>query len=106
MTWRPSRWLVGALATMAALAPFAVLASEMPRALAWPLATAAAAHGAWLGWREARKPPRTLAWPPAEATLQWRGPMLFLRSPAGHLSWWPDTLDERTRGDLRRAMAP
>ena len=106
LEWRPSRWLTGALLLIAVLAPFAVLQSEVPRPLAWPLAAAAAAQGAWRAWREARKPPHAVAWSATGATVQWRGPLLFLHGPDGHLSWWPDTLDAEGRRDLHRSMAP
>ena len=107
LEWRPSRWLVGALALIAVLAPFAVLQSELPRPWAWLLAADAAVWGLWLAWREARKPPRSLEWPLPGATLAWRGPLLFLRAPGLRLAWWPDTLDAATRRELRvSGMAP
>ena len=113
--WRPSRWVVGALALLAVLAPFAVLASEMPRLAAWPLAGVAAFAGLRAAWREARRPWRLLALasadgtgsadadarstgatgatldgePLAEAALSWRGPLAFLR--------WQDACGRRGR---------
>ena len=106
LEWRPSRWLVGALALIAVLAPVAVLQSEMPRPFAWPVAIAALAWGAWRAWREARKPAQVLDWPVPDARVSWRGPILFLDAPGLHLSWWPDTLAPGMRKQLRRAMAP
>jgi toxin CptA len=58
--------VVGALLLLAMLAPFAVLASEMPRAVAWPLACVAAVSGLHAALREARRPARLLALPPAQ----------------------------------------
>ena len=107
LEWRPSRWLVAALALIAILAPIAVLASEMPRLFAWPLAATAFAYGAWRAWHEARRPPRSLEWPIPGARVHWRGPLLFVRAPGLRLSWWPDTLAPDTRRELRvSAMAP
>src|SRR5690606_37258448 len=54
-------------------------------------------------WREWHRPPLALDWPPPEGTaVQWRGPLLFVRGPGLRLAWWPDTLDEGTRRELRR----
>jgi toxin CptA len=119
--------VVGALLLLAMLAPFAVLASEMPRAVAWPLACVAAVSGLHAALREARRPARLLALPPgartgdpgggpggatldgeplAEAVLSWRGPLAFLRwrdaaGRHGRLSWWPDTLPAAERRVLK-----
>jgi toxin CptA len=104
LEWRPSRWLVGALIALAMLAPFAVLVSEMPRVAAWPLGLVACAHGLRQAWREWRKPPRALVVPLAQASLHWRGPLLFLRCGSERASWWPDTLDAGQRRELRIAF--
>ena len=117
--WRPSRWLVAALLLLAALAPAAVLASELPRGAAWLLAAAAALHGAWRAHREWRRPPRSILFTADgrlmvdeadvfDVRLQWRGPLAFLswRDAAGRrdrLVWWPDTLPPRWRRELRLA---
>lgn len=121
VAWRPSRWVIGALVLLAALAPFAVLASEMPRLAAWPLAACAAGWGGRAAWREARKPNRMLGLRPVpgadggaaldgvplvEAALSWRGPLAFLRwrdatGRRGRLSWWPDTLPPAQRRVLK-----
>jgi toxin CptA len=125
IAWRPSRWAIGALILLAALAPFAVLQSEMPRPAAWPLAALAAAWGLHSAWREACKPARAFAFHPdtgtasldgrplALAEVQWRGPLAFLRwrdaaGQGGRLAWWPDTLPAAQRRELRLAagMAP
>jgi toxin CptA len=110
---------------LAGLAPFAVLHSEMPRAVAWPLAAMAAAWGAWSAWREARRPARQLDIGAGKGDasldgqalvlleLQWRGPIAFLHwrdhaGLGGRLAWWPDTLPPAKRRELRltAGMAP
>lgn len=127
--WRPSRWLVGALLLLSAFAPFGVVASDMPRPAAWPLAAAAAGAGLRAAWREARRPARMFELPPGDgpvtldavplvdAVVAWRGPLAFLRwrdaaGRRGRLSWWPDTLPPAQRRVLklwasgRSGMAP
>ena len=106
ISWRPSRWVTAALLLLSVLAPVAVLASEMPRRAAWPLAGIAAIAGLRGTLREARQAPRWLELPAAvvprngapagahrgeapraaldgvplaEAALSWRGPLAFLR---------------------------
>ena len=119
--WRPSRWLLAALALIAILAVFSILASEMPRPAAWPLAVLALGYGAWEIRREARKPVRELVFPgdhaapvridgkPVEGVhVHWRGPLAFVRwrepdGRAGRLSFWPDTLPPARRRELRLA---
>jgi toxin CptA len=109
--------VVGALLMLSALAPFAVLASEMPRIAAWPLACAAAVFGLHRAVRESRRPTHLLVvgekggatldgQPLADAVLSWRGPLAFLhwRDAAGRrgrLSWWPDTLPPAERRVLK-----
>ncbi len=105
---------------MTPLAMLSVLASEMPRVAAWPLALAVLAYGAWLVRREWRRPPLELMFygsdapalvddePVAEVVLQWRGPLTFLRWRDGNgrrhrLVWWPDTLPVSARRELRLA---
>ena len=56
LAWRPSRWLTGVLTLLGILAALSVLASEMPRLAAWPLALSALAYGLWRAWRESRSP--------------------------------------------------
>lgn len=100
-------------------AALAVLASEMPRGLAWPLATVAALRGFHLAWHEVRKPPREWVFPADgrvtvdgqrvhEPTLSWRGPLALLRwrdrrGRRHSLGWWPDTLPAAARRELRLA---
>lgn len=118
IAWRPSRWVIGALLLLSMLAPFAVLASEMPRVAAWPLAAVAAIAGLRAARHEARKLPLCFeiavgqgramldGTPLAEATLSWRGSLAFLRwrdegGGHGRLSWWPDTLPPAQRRVLK-----
>ncbi|MBB4125988.1 toxin CptA [Xanthomonas translucens] len=121
LEWRPSRWLLAALALLSVLAPLSILGSDMPRACAWPAAALAALYAAWLLRREARQAPRALLIPTqgnvaasvdgqAVAALQvdWRGPLAFARwrDADGHvrrLAWWPDTLPPAARRELRLA---
>ncbi len=118
LDWRPSRWLVAALAIGGALAGFAVLVSELPRGVAWPLALGALLYGAWRAWQQARTPPQHFVWsagqitcdgqPIAAVVVQWRGPLAFVRWRDGagrlhHRSWWPDTLPATQRRELRLA---
>ena len=118
VAWRPSRWVIAALLLLSVLAPFAVLASEMPRIAAWPLAGVAAIAGLRAARHEARKRPRHFEIPAgqgrglldgaplADATLSWRGPLAFLywrdeTGRRGRLSWWPDTLPPAQRRVLK-----
>lgn len=117
--WRPSRWLMAALLMLSALAPLAVLASELPRGAAWMLAAAALLHGLSLAWRAWHQPLHSLLFTAdgrllldgdevSGIELQWRGPLAFmvLRGPTGRrqrLAWWPDTLPPHRRRELRLA---
>ncbi|HJR73318.1 MAG TPA: hypothetical protein VJ806_06735 [Luteimonas sp.] len=122
LEWRPSRWAIGAIVLLGAFAAFAVLASEMPRPWAWPLAAATAIYAAWRARREARQPVRTWVWPgnerpatvdgvPAwDALVVWRGPLAFVRwrdadGRRRYAVWWPDTLPAARRRELRLAAA-
>ena len=119
--WRPSRWLLAALLGLTLAAPVAVIASEMPRPLAWVLAVAALLQGLRVARREWSRPRRSLLFTAdgrllvdeAEAVavdLEWRGPLAFLcwRDASGRrqrLAWWPDTLPSRWRRELRLAVS-
>jgi len=113
--------VIGMLLALALLSTCAVLASEMPRSMAWPMAAAAAGYGGWLARRERLRPPRQLLWPVNDmpvtldgeplhkVLLQWRGPLAFLRwttgdGRSGRLGWWPDTLPTMQRRELRLAV--
>ncbi len=121
--WRPSRWLAGALLVIAALAAFSIMASEMPRPLAWPMAALVLAWGGWRARRELRHPRHEWVFPgndapvlldgePVEAVqVQWRGPLAFVswrerNGRIGRLAWWPDTLPAARRRELRLAALP
>lgn len=117
---RVSRWPIAALLALSLLAPIAVLASEMPRAFAWPLACAAFASGVWRARAEARRPPRLIVIDgDGQATVDgaavgdfrvdWRGALAFVswREASGRIargSFWPDTLDAAGRRELRLAV--
>lgn len=96
-----------------------VLASEMPRVFAWPLAVLVTGYGVFIARSEARRPSRQLVWPQdgpitldgdalADVDLQWRGPLAFLCwrgavKRTHRLNWWPDTLPAEARRELRLA---
>jgi toxin CptA len=117
---RPSRCLIATMLAMAVLAPLAVLASEMPRAGAWPLALCAFAYGLFLARREASRPVRAIVIDGEGAAavdgqgvealrIDWRGPLGFVswRDAAGRMhrgSLWPDTLPPALRRELRLAV--
>lgn len=119
--WRPSRWLTASLCALALLAPFSLFASDLPRALAWPLASLACGWGAWEAYHHAMRPPSSLLIPAGagearcdDARMEnlqvlWRGPLAFLRwrDPTGarrRLVFLPDTLPAATRRELKLAM--
>ena len=133
--WRPSRWVIGALLSLAVFAAFSMLASAMTRFVAWPLASLVLAYGLWRARRESCLPRLEFFFPGSDlpamldsapidrAEVQWRGPLAFVRwqdREGGwkRLSWWPDTLPVERRRELRlaagsldasrhrRAMAP
>ncbi len=121
LEWRPSRLLQALLILLGVLGAVSVLACEMPRPFAWPIAIGALAYGGWRARREGRKPSRAFWFPGNartltvdgepmhEAHLQWRGPLAFLRwRERGtrrwrRAAWWPDTLPARQRRELRLA---
>jgi toxin CptA len=121
LEWRPSRCLAVMLVLLGLFAACAVLACEMPRWCAVPLALVSMLRGAWLARAYGRRPRHTLAWPTegellvddrrVEAVhLNWRGPLAFLAwaDEQGHrqrLAWWPDTLSRAARRELRLAAA-
>jgi len=120
IAWRPSSWMIGALAMLGVLAALGLLASDLPRAWASPCAALACAAGCLQARHEARRAHRMLVIDSAGATLdgeslaqlvlRWRGPCAFLaaRGKAGRihrLAWWPDTLDAAARRALRLALA-
>ncbi|MBD9480127.1 hypothetical protein [Pseudoxanthomonas sp. PXM02] len=121
LEWQPSRLLQALLIVLGVLAAVSVLASEMPRLFAWPIAATALAYGAWRAHREGKsprpafwfpcndRPPTVDGQPMFDVRLHWRGPLAFLRwrARAGgrwyHAAWWPDTLPAAQRRELRLA---
>lgn len=91
LEWRPSRQVGAALWYLALLAPFCLLASDLPRGWAWPLAVLAGLVGIRDAWRHRHQP--TCQWvipagrgaPTCDAgrieglLVHWRGPLAFLR---------------------------
>ena len=119
--WRASRQQAAALAVLALLAPFALIASSLPRGLAWPCAALVMGWGAWAAWREVHRTVRVLevdgagarldGQPLAWLAVQWRGPLAALRwqhpdGPRGQGVLWPDTLPPAARRELRLAIGP
>jgi toxin CptA len=119
--WRPSAIARGALIALGLLAGLSALASDLPRAGAWPAALIAPAWGAWLARRERRRPAMHLVWRAdgvlfvdgehaQRASVQWRGPIAFLAWDGAdgrrrRLAAWPDTLPAAQRRELRLAAA-
>ena len=118
--WRPSRWLIAMLGLLGVAAAVSVLASDLPRGLAWPLAVIAAMYGLWLARRESLKPTREVVIRGATASAKvdgeavedfrvgWRGVIAFARwrdrrGRTRRLAWWPDTLPSEARRELRLA---
>jgi toxin CptA len=119
---RPSRWVIGAMLALSVLAPIAVLASAMPRWVAWPLSMLAVVIGLRMAWRENAQPileivvdadaqgRATIGGTPVDAfRVDWRGPLAFItwRHADGQRcrrSLWPDTLSSATRRELRLAV--
>jgi toxin CptA len=112
---------LSALALIAILAVVSILASEMPRAFAWPLCVTVLVCGGFVLRREARRPVREVS---IDASghgirvdgvlveswrLHWRGPLAFaefrLNGKRERLSWWPDTLPPARRRELRLAAS-
>ena len=121
LEWRPSRWLGAMLWSLAFLAPFALIASDLPRIVAWPLASAAFGWAVFDARRYRTMPPRQLLIPAGrgaatcdgeridELHAGWRGPLAFLRwrgrdGRVHRVSWWPDTMDAGMRRELRVAL--
>jgi len=122
LLWRPSRVCGLALWALALLAPLAVIGSDLPAALAWPLALLAGAGGARSARAYLRAATHLLVVPgPAgeircdgapivDLRVRWRGPLAFAdwRPAPGarrqRLVFWPDVLAAAARRELRLAL--
>jgi len=106
---------------LAVLAPFSLVASDLPRGWAWALAVLVFLRAVVDAWRHRALPPQ--AWriprgraaptcndvPVADLQVAWRGPLAFLswrdtRGRRRRASLWPDTLDAATRRELQLVM--
>jgi toxin CptA len=121
LEWRPSRQLGAAHWLLAKLAPFCVLASDLPRGWAWPIGVLAGLVGIRDAWRYRRQPTRRLTIPSRlgaptcdaerieRLLVHWRGPLAFLcwRDAAGRsrrLVFAPDVLPATSRRELMLAL--
>lgn len=120
LAWRPSILLQGALASIGLCACIALLLSELPLVAtlcAMPLVVAATLHRIAF---ERRAPVRAFVIDAAGAAfldglvldaphIEWRGPLAILRWRDGRrvrrLLWWPDTLPQPERRELRLAAS-
>ncbi|MEO8366089.1 MAG: hypothetical protein ABI538_07770 [Pseudoxanthomonas sp.] len=110
----------GALSLLGILGALSILASEMPRLAACPLALSALAFGLWRARRESKSPAHEFFFPGNDLAVmldgapidlvevQWRGSLAFVRwqgrdGRSRRLSWWPDTLPAARRRELRLA---
>jgi len=106
--------------SLAWMAPFSLLMSDLPRAWAWPLALVVAARGVFEAVRHRAQQPCVLVihighgqptcdgQPMRSLKIEWRGPLAFLRwldqqGRTQRLVFWPDTLPSATRRELRLA---
>jgi len=103
------------------LAPFCLVASDLPRVWAWPLAALAGVVGVRDAWRYRHQPAREFVIPAGRGAatcdaeridhllVQWRGSLAFLHWHAGdgrarRCVFAPDTLSARARRELKLAM--
>ena len=110
LEWRPSRWVTAWLLAQVLLVPICLLASGLPRRVAWPVALAAAliAYRQCDRYRRLRKRRLRVC---AEGPLQVDGVSHALwklhwrddRGISHALSFWPDTLPRGARRELRLA---
>lgn len=120
LDWRPSPQVAAILAGLTLLAPYSLVASDLPAGWSLPLAVAAVLAGVRAMRRYARRSPATFVVPTrgqvtrngqplAGFDVQWRGPLAFLRwrEPGGstrHAVFFPDTLDAGLRRELKLAV--
>ena len=120
--WRPSGQLCGALLALGVLAGMSAWLSDLPLVARGLLALASPAYGAWLAWREWRRPPQVLEFDreslQVDAFLnrteifrvRLRGPLASLdaRDAEGRRGTWlwsADTLPDASRRQLRLRCA-
>ena len=120
LEWRPSRQVGACLLALALLAPFSLMASDVPTRWGVPFALLALTIGV-RDWRRYRRQlPMDLRIPAGrgQATAEgrpvqglrvaWRGPLCFLRWRDGgrreRRVFWPDTLDAAGRRELKLAL--
>lgn len=121
LEWRPSRQVGAALWLLAVLAPFCLLASDLPRGWALSLALIAGLVGIRDAWRYRQLPTLRLLIPAGRGAptcdgerteyllVQWRGPLAFLRWRDGdgrnrRVVFAADTLPAPARRELKLAM--
>jgi len=121
LEWRPSRQVGAALWLLTVLAPFCLLASDLPRAWAWPLAVIAGLVGVRDALRYRHHSPRQLVIPAGRGAptcdaerieclqVHWRGPLAFLRWRDGggrtrRIVFAPDMMPAPARRELKLAM--
>jgi len=107
--------------SLVVLAPLSLIASDLPRVAAWPLAVAAMAWAIFDARRYRSMAVRQLTIPAGRGAATcdgeridglrayWRGPLGFLHWRDGHgrrrhASFWPDTLPAALRRELKLAM--
>ncbi|MFT4179462.1 MAG: hypothetical protein QM612_08370 [Thermomonas sp.] len=118
---QPSRHVGVWLLALAVLAPFCLIASNLPRGWAWPLACVALIASLRDMRNYLRQPVCTLRIPAGRGAvtsddahiddlrLRWRGPLAFFDWRDGdgrrrRLVFWPDRLPAATRRELKLAM--
>ncbi len=120
--WRPSRWLLAAIAALTGLAVLSAWLSALPAWLSAPLSLGCIAHGVRVARREATRPGvmvhlasetgvAVLNFPHGveswtQAQVGFRGDLATLSGRDGsgatrRLLWWPDTLPASARRQLR-----
>ena len=124
--WRPSRWLAAALLALGVMAALSLWLSALPPPVKLPAILAALAEGLRQARRHLAQPALALDWlggdEPAylttsarvvrldRVTAHLRGPLASLSGTDAQgrlrrLAWWPDTLGDLDRRQLRLASA-
>ena len=123
LEWRPSRQVGATLWLLALLAPFCLVASDLPRGWAWPLAVIAGMVGIRDAWRYRQQPKLRFVIPAGRGApscdgvrierllVHWRGSLAFMRwrdgDGDGHnrrCVFAADTLPAPARRELKLAM--